>query len=135
MTIRSISFAVVGADHPNKNGGNRRSEIAFCNPGEPIKLCPEPKNEFDEHAIAVFTARGFQIGYLKSERAVFVGGLIRDGRTLTAIFQDIAPWGAIIRVGVDEVPTLPGSIEQSPDPYEQSDAGAGFWPDFIPPDD
>ena len=142
MPWSQLSVAIVGANFPNANGGNRRSEIAFCDPGEPMELRPEPKNPHDEHAIAAFSARGFQIGYVASQRAVLLGSLMRDGHVLTAIFQDVATWGAIARVGVDCAPVLPEASEN-----EDQDGGAGdrepalgladpdFWPDYIPPDD
>lgn len=136
MPWSQLSVAIVGANYPNADGGNRRSEIAFCDPGEPVELRPEPKNPHDEHAIAAFSARGFQIGYVASERAVLLGGLLRDGHVLTAIFQDVAPFGAIARVGVDCPPVLPSPAEtqgEEDDEVERDDIE--FWPDYIPPDD
>ncbi len=131
-----MSVAVVGANHPNADGGNRRSEIAFCDPGEPLALVPEPKNEFDEHAVAVFSARHFQIGYIASQRAVYLKKLMRDGHTVEAIFQDLAPFGAIARIGVDCAPTLPelGAVEDDgdddvdyPDFEDRPDPGPEYW--------
>jgi hypothetical protein len=136
VIVRDLTIAVVGAAHPNKDGGNRRSEIAFCNPGEPIELRPEPKNRHDEHAIAVFSARRFQIGYVASERAVTLKGLMRAGHELVAIFQDVAPFGALVRVGIDQTPTLPParpSEDEDRDEYAQPDPGD--WPDEPPPDE
>ncbi len=137
MAWSQLSVAIVGANYANKDGGNRRTEIAFCDPGEPVELRPEPKNPHDEHAIAVFSARGFQIGYVSSARAVLLGGLLRDGHVLTAIFQDVATWGAIARVGVDCEPILPTGREEeaSEDAARASDDDVDFWPDYIPPDD
>lgn len=129
---------MVGANHPNTDGGNRRSEIAFCDPGEPLELRPEPKNPHDEHAIAVFSSRQFQIGYVSSERAVLLGTLMRDGHTLAAIFQDIATWGAVARIGIDCAPLLPPKRVPKDDhdvDMETPEAGDGFWPDYLPPDD
>lgn len=134
--MREFSIAVVGADYPNANGGNRRSEIAFCNPGEPLHLVPEPKHEHDEHAIAVYSARRFQIGYVASQRAVLLKKYMNDGHELTAVFQDIATWGAIARVGVDRAPTLPEpAADDDPEEPEGADVDPPFEPDFIPPDD
>ncbi|MBB5697022.1 HIRAN domain-containing protein [Sphingomonas yantingensis] len=135
--MRQFSVAVVGANHPNANGGNRRSEIAFCDPGERLELVPEPKNEHDEHAIAVFSARNFQIGYVASQRAVLLKKYMNDGHELTAIFQNVATWGAIARVGVDCQPTLPPTREAEieAEHAEEPDADPPFWPDYIPPDD
>lgn len=135
MAWSQLSVAIVGANYPNADGGNRRSEIAFCDPGEAMDLRPEPKNPHDEHAIAAFSARGFQIGYVASERAVLLGGLMRDGHIITAIFQDVAPWGAIARIGVDCAPILPPAADRDDqDDKPLVDDDFGFWPDDIPPD-
>lgn len=141
MAWSQLSVAIVGANHPNADGGNRRSEIAFCDPGEPMELRPEPKNPHDEHAIAAFSARGFQIGYVSSQRAVLLKALMGDGHVITAIFQDVATWGAIARIGVDCAPTLPSGNDQEQDELgdgdgdESGEADTEFYPDYIPPDD
>jgi hypothetical protein len=136
--VRQLSVKVVGANHPNTDGGNRRSEIAFCDQGEKLELCPEPKNPHDEHAIAVYSARQFQIGYVSSERAVLVGTLMRDGHTLFAIFQDIAVWGAVARIGIDCAPVLPAKPAPKEDhdvEFAEPEVDRAFWPDFIPPEE
>jgi hypothetical protein len=135
--LSELSVKIVGANYPNSDGGNRRSEIAFCDPGEQIGLRPEPHNPHDEHAIAAFSARGFQIGYVASDRAVLLGGFLRDGRTVSAIFQDVAVWGAIARVGVDCEPTLPPiqAPSDQDDTIESDHLDIEFWPDEFPPDD
>ena len=139
MAWSQLSVKIVGANHPNADGGNRRSEIAFSDAGEPMELRPEPKNPHDEHAIAAYSARGFQIGYVASERAVLLKGLMRDGHAVTAIFQDVATWGAIARVGIDCAPVLPppaATTDHDHDHDEQPPAAdPDFWPDYIPPDD
>lgn len=104
----------------------------LCEPGDPIALVPEPKNKYDEHAVAVFSERGVQIGYITSERAPYLGQLLREGHELFAIFQGQTTWGAFARVGVDETPTLPPQKEK---PNDGSDPDSGFYPDWIPPDD
>jgi hypothetical protein len=136
VTARQFSVAIVGANYPNKDGGNRRSEIAFCTAGESLELRPEPRHQHDEHAIAVFTIRGFQIGYVASQRAVFLKGLLRSGHVLQAIFQDVATFGAIARVGVDGPPTLPPATEKPDRDVDKfTDPDPEFWPDELPPDD
>jgi len=131
MPIRELSLHVVGAAFPNrKGGGNRRFEILLCRPGEPVELRPEPRNPVDPNAVAVFSTRGVQIGYLSAERAPWIGGMIRDGRPLVALFQQATGAGAAIRVGLDgHAPTLPA--ERSAPKADEQD----FWPDDIPPDD
>ncbi len=136
MVERNLSVAVVGAAFPNKDGGNRRTEIAFCDRGEALRLVPEPKNPHDEHAIAVFSLRDFQIGYVASERAVYLKTLMRAGHILTAAFQEVTPFGAVARIGIDGAPELPPVTRRPPGPKYDWEAGSeGFWPDYVPPDE
>lgn len=121
------SLAIVGIDHPNRRGPARRFELEICKPGEPIELRPEPDNKYDEHAIAVFSCRGIQLGYLASERAVLIGKLWRQGHDATAIFQSLEPKVGWIRVAFDgDQPTL-NPIAPQPTAYVDD----GFWPDPI----
>lgn len=130
MPITQLSLAVVGADYPNKRGPGRRFEIQICRPGEPVALVPEPKNPADPRAVAVFSARGVQLGYLTAERCGWIGGMLANGREIQAIFQKATNSGAVIRIAFDgETPALP--VERA---VEEA-ADDGFWPDFIPPDD
>jgi hypothetical protein len=126
-SLPALTLAVVGVRHPNKDNSDRRFFIRLCVPGEPVELRPEPKNEFDEHAVAVFTKRGKQIGYLAADRAPRIGALIRQGRELQAVFQAETQFGAWIRVAFDgEVPVLPSPAA------EQLREGADLDPDFYP---
>lgn len=123
MPLPSRSIAVVGVDFPNPRGPSRRFEVELCRPGEPIELRLEPRNKFDEHAVAVFSCRGIQIGYLPAERAPLIGGLIRKGHDVRAIFQERTIWGAAIRVAFDgKTPVLP--VRQAAD-----DSDGDWWPD------
>ncbi len=90
-------------------------------------MVAEPKNQFDEHAIAVFSIRGIQLGYLASERAVLIGTLWRQGHEAKAIFQALDAKVGWIRVAFDgEEPEL------SPAATSRSVAGDdGFWPDEV----
>ena len=134
MAIEALSLSVVGAAYPNADGSSRKFEVMLCERGELVTLVPEPKNKYDEHAIAVLSARRVQIGYITSERAVFVAQLLRAGHTLHAIFQGATDWGAVIRVGIDAPPELPPLPTPSPSAeFDQDDSG--FWSDYIPPDD
>jgi hypothetical protein len=134
MPLASLSLAVVGADHPNKRGPGRRFEIALCVPGEPVELIPEPKNPVDPRAVAVFSSRNVQIGYLSAERCGWIGKLIGEGREVRAIFQRVASYGAVIRAAFDgEHPVLPP--EPPPESVPGKDDDTGFWPDEIYPDE
>jgi len=104
----AVSLAVVGVLHRNADGSDRRREISWCAAGEPVTLQLEPNNPADERAVAVYSARGIQLGYLTAERAAYIGGLIRSGRDHQAIFQAPAQFGAWIRMAFDgAVPVVP----------------------------
>ena len=132
MGLPALSIAVVGADHPNKRGPSRIFELQLCRPGEIIELRREPKNPADPRAVAVYSARGIQIGYIPAERAQWIGSMIDQGREVAAVFQMRTGYGAAIRVAFDgDVPTIDGLPTESAKPPPEPD----FWPDYIPPDD
>ncbi|WP_236036101.1 HIRAN domain-containing protein [Rhizorhabdus histidinilytica] len=133
MPITTLSLLVKGADHRNKRGPTRRFEIAMCRPGEPVLLELEPKNDADPNAVMILSARGIQIGYVAAERAPWIGGMIRQGQEIRAIFQEATRAGAVIRITLDgSEPALPQPAAREP---SREDADIGFWPDYIPPDD
>lgn len=120
--LHELSLAVVGADYPNKGKmPGRRFEIALCVPGDSLELRAEPENPADENAIAVYSERDVQIGYITAERAPRIRQLIRQGHTIRVVFQKATPYGAVARVAFNgEVPTLPASSslrELEPDFY------------------
>ena len=131
MKPPSLSLAVVGANFPNKGKSpGRRFEIALCLPGEPVELRPEPKNPADPLAIAVYSMRDVQLGYLSAERAPRIGQLMRLGHEVTAIFQEATWDGAVIRVAFGgEAPVLP---EPKPRPQAKAKAEPASEPDFYP---
>lgn len=136
-----LSLVIVGADHPNKDKSNRRTEILWSAPGEEVHLVPEPKNPVDPQAVAVFSARGVQIGYVKAVQAQLIRSYLARGRITYSIFQHPINDGAVIRVGLDgELPVLPEATSVTPQvsrprPRPVPDDHDGFWPDYIPPDD
>lgn len=126
-----ITVAVVGRPFPNADGTDRGAEIALCRPGEPIDLRLEPDNKFDRRAVAVFSGRGVQLGYLSAERCGWIGGIMRSGRDHAAIFQAETDFGAWARIAFDGAqPDLPPV--RTPQPVEPED---GWFPDEIWPDD
>jgi len=134
-TLPAMSLAVVGAGHANRDGSDRRFEILLCKPGEPVELRPEPRNRHDSRAVAVFSARGVQIGYLKAERCGRIGGLIAAGIEIQAVFQKQAQFGAWIRAAFNgEVPIVTLEEPESNvvrEPRKAFDHDAGFFPDPI----
>lgn len=130
MAFSLLSLAVVGSDYPNRGRGpSRRFEIQLCEPGEAIELRPEPTNPADPRAVAVFSCRGVQIGYLTAERCGWIGSMMRRGRQVDAIFQTATKFGAVIRIAFDgAIPLLPVEpselVDFDPDPE--------FFPDPEP---
>jgi len=119
LILPSLSLAVVGADYPSKRGPARRFEIMLCRPGDRVELVPEPDNPADPRAVAVFSKRGVQLGYLTAERCGRIGAMIAAGRELRAIFQKPTTYGCAIRVAFDGTdPVLP---EEKPPPEEPDD--------------
>lgn len=121
--MQELSLAVVGLDFPNRDKSNRRFEVALCRPGDPVELRPEPKNPADPRAVAVFSERGVQLGYLTAERCGLVGKRIRAGEEVRAVFQGADRHKAVVRVrfGGGE-PTLPERAEAGAlDEYAQPD--------------
>ncbi|WP_165356529.1 HIRAN domain-containing protein [Sphingosinicella sp. BN140058] len=108
MAQRDLSLIIVGVAYPNRDGGNRQFEVAMCTPGEPVTLVPEPTNKADPAAVAVYSCRGVQIGYLSAERCVWIGGKLRQGQEMKAIFQEGSSRRAVIRLNLDgHDPALP----------------------------
>lgn len=105
---RELSLYVVGVAHANEDGSNRAFEVKMCNPGDPVELRREPKNKHDPQAVAVFSVRGCQIGYLSADRAGWIGGRLAQGQPIAAIFQEGGDTRAVIRLNLaGDPPTLP----------------------------
>jgi hypothetical protein len=107
----------------------------MCQPGEAIELRPEPKNPTDPQAIAVYSARGIQIGYIRADRCPLVHtAMRREG--VSAIFQQADRWGCTIRAHLDgTAPVLPDVADSRvADWPAQGGEDADWWPDEEWPD-
>ena len=139
MTRLDMSLAVVGALYPNKDGGNRLFEMTICLAGEPVTLVREPRNKADPSAVAVFSARGIQFGYLSAERCGWIGGKLAQGEDIRAVFQQASGGVAVIRVSFNgETPVLPASRPAAaarPNAARSGIDDDGFYPDDIPDDE
>ena len=103
-----LTLSVVGIDFPNadKSKSNRRMELLLCQPGEPVDLRREPKNPHDANAVAVFSLRGVQMGYLSAERAPLIGRRMQQEEHVAAFQALTGSMGYVrIRFGVG-APTL-----------------------------
>ena len=102
-------------------------ELTHCEPGEYVELRPEPHNKHDSRAIAVFSARGIQIGYLRADDAPRIGQLIHQGAKVQAVFQQSTSWGAFIRATFDgNTPVLRPDFPPDVEPEFEPDPE---WPD------
>jgi len=134
--LRQLSLAIVGSQFPNKRGPDRRFEIAVCAPGDEVALVHEPKNRADQNAIMVLSERGVQMGYISADRTSLIHRVWREKRSIRAVFQEKTDWGAWVRVSLDgSEPALPSPIDIAERDESAADPDAGFWPDFIPPDE
>jgi hypothetical protein len=126
-----FSMLVVGGAHPNADGSNRQFNALTCSPGDGIELRPEPNNKFDPQAVAVFTDRCGQLGYLPANRCGWIGSKLRDGADVRAIFQELISAGPVIRVNlIGQDPVLPKPVPTRKPPPAPDD----FYPDPEWPD-
>ncbi|WP_037492453.1 HIRAN domain-containing protein [Sphingobium indicum] len=134
MARPAQSIAVMGADYPNKRGPARRFEMALCLPGERVHLRREPNNPADSRAIAVYSERNVQLGYVPAEQAQWIGSLLP---TVRAIFQRADTFGPVIRVTFDgSEPVLPVIKPKPERPPHGGDCGVDDdWPPREPRDD
>lgn len=138
---KEMSLLIKGALYNNPDGSNRMFEIAMLSPGDPIELVPEPKNPLDPNAVAIYSARKYQIGYVAAERAPYINRRLQGGCSIKAVFQERFADGGVIRVNFEGIPpTLPaasstahsGNVRE--DEFTDPDYGM-FFPDEMPPED
>lgn len=129
MPLPQHTLPIVGIDYPNKVGPTRRFELAMCTPGEELDLVPEPDNPADPSAVAVYSCRGYQLGYLPADRCGRISAMINQGRVVTAIYQGMDQLRGYARIAYDsDTPILPKAITKLEEPRD-------FWPDEIWLDD
>lgn len=92
---------------------NRQETIARLSSGEPCQLIPEPENQFDKNAIAVFVTLDGEpahIGYVPRQLAEWIAPLLK-GETIGGKVTEItggfnlwegrtAPYGVVIHVAI-----------------------------------
>jgi hypothetical protein len=103
-----------GEWYDNEDGTSRQAELAKCVPGDPLDLVREPDNPHDPRAVAVFTANRVRVGYLRRDRAVWIGSKIDRGYDVRAIVERVkgshlpnATLGLVMRINMEgDQPTL-----------------------------
>jgi len=121
MSLAELSIFVVGINYANEDGSDRRTELGRLAPGDPVELRREPENKHDPDAVAVFSGRGAQVGYLPAAFCKEIGQRML-AEPYAAVFHWLGEQVAAIRIrfGGGE-PTLP----QDHEPREPGD----FFPD------
>ncbi|MES3092634.1 HIRAN domain-containing protein [Sphingomonas aerolata] len=76
----------------------------LCAPGVAVELRFEPSNPYDENAVAIFSERGTQLGYVSAERAPLIGKRIAEGEAI-AVVQTMH--GSRVLTLPDPVPDAP----------------------------
>lgn len=111
-----LTTSIVGIDFPNEDKikSSRRMEGMLCAPGDVVELRLKPTNPFDNNAVAIFSERGTQLGYVSAERAPLIGDRMKEGEAI-AVFQAMHGSEAYIRIRFGgRVPTLPDPVPDVP---------------------
>lgn len=108
MGWNDFSLPAIGERHTNDDGTSRQAELARCQPGEVVRLVREPENPHDRMAVAVISCRGVKVGYLKRDRAVWIGSKLDRGYDIRAIVERVkgahlpgATLGLVMRISMD----------------------------------
>jgi hypothetical protein len=105
-------------DFPNedKSKSDRRRECMLCASGDLVELRHKPRNPYDENAVAVWSERGVQLGYVCAKRALLIGKRMKEDDA-TTVFQPMHGNGANIRIRFGGgLPTLPDLVPDVPMP-------------------
>ncbi|MBX7482006.1 HIRAN domain-containing protein [Qipengyuania sp. 6D47A] len=87
----SVRLAVAGCQFENHDGSSRQEELRRCRAGEAVALTAEPDNPKHVGAIAVYSCRDIQIGYLRRRDAEWLTDQLMEGTGLSASIVSIAP--------------------------------------------
>jgi hypothetical protein len=128
--VKALSLAIVGVQHPNRRGPARQFEIAMCTPGEPIELRPEPTNKADPNAVAIYSCRRVQLGYVTAERAPMIRAKLAECG-VRAVFQGTSETGAWVRVTFDGSEPIVQSAVPAPSVPPEQERDPDFWPDPV----
>lgn len=115
MGWNDFSLPACGELFDNEDGTSRQLELAVCSPGEMVDLVREPENPHDPMAVAVVSARGVRLGYLRRDRAIWIGSKLDRGYDVRAIVERVkglhlpgSPLGLVIRVNMEgDEPEVP----------------------------
>ncbi len=66
--------------------------------GEPVFVLPEPSNPMDKNAVAVFSSKGYKIGYLPKEKTTEFHLRFKAGVTTAKVEYVLSRGGATIDI-------------------------------------
>ena len=89
MGINDFRLRLVGAQFDNEDGSSRQEELSRCVVGDPVELVREPDNPHDPSAVAVYSCRRVQIGYIGADRTAWIGSKLDRGYPVRAIIGAI----------------------------------------------
>ncbi len=121
MGWNDFSLPACGELFDNDDGTSRQEELARCKPGDRLNLVRQPDNPHDPRAVAIFTERAVCVGYLRRDRAQWIGSKIDRGYDVRAIVERVkgahlpdAKLGLVMRLNMEgdepELPTDSGAL-------------------------
>lgn len=78
----------MGTNYANEDGEWRSELMCSSNIGDELRVVPEPDNEYDPNAIALYNDKG-KIGYLPASYAEQGESCLRRGGLVRAVVKDI----------------------------------------------
>jgi hypothetical protein len=108
MGWNDFSLPGCGEVFDNEDGTSRQDELRRCSAGELVALVREPDNPHDHMAVAIVSVRGIRVGYLRRDRAQWIGSKIDRGYAVSAIVERVksidlpgSALGIVVRVSLD----------------------------------
>jgi hypothetical protein len=119
--MRSVVFTVRGVTFEG-----RQEVLARMLGNEPIKIVPEPENQYDPNALAVYVALSgevLQVGYVPKERAAEIA-LLLDGESVVGEVNQKT--GGFVKANGELASYGLQVVVDFPDPPPPADMSAGW---------
>lgn len=107
MGTNDFRLRLVGERFDNEDGSSRQEELARCTVGEIVELVREPSNPHDPSAVAVYSCRRVQIGYVGADRSAWIGSKMDRGYPVRAAIGAIRggrsglPFSAVLALNLE----------------------------------
>jgi len=93
VPFESFFSKIAGVSFTNGDGSSRQAALARCRPGENLRLVREANNPHDDEAVAVFSKRGDQLGYVTARANDEVSVWLDEQRRVEAFITEITGGG------------------------------------------